>query len=40
MARIYQSVPELIGHTPLLELSRYMKNNSLSARLIAKNRIF
>ena len=33
---IYQSVTELIGRTPLLELCNYEKNHALSARLLAK----
>lgn len=36
MAKIYRSVDELIGKTPLLELSNIEKKYSLSARLIAK----
>ena len=34
--RIYKDVTELIGSTPLLELSNYEKENSLEARLLAK----
>jgi cysteine synthase A len=36
MSNIYQSVTELIGHTPLVELNRYGKKHLLKARLIAK----
>jgi cysteine synthase A len=36
MTNIYQSVTELIGHTPLVELNRYGKRHMLKARLIAK----
>ena len=36
MAKIYQSVEELIGNTPLLELTRLEKKLGLSARLLAK----
>ena len=36
MASVYCSVEQLIGHTPLLELGRIMKNEGLSARLLAK----
>lgn len=34
--RIYKDVTELIGSTPILELSNYEKENSLEARLLAK----
>ena len=34
--RIYKDVTELIGSTPLVELSNYEKENSLEARLLAK----
>ena len=36
MSHIYTSVDQLIGHTPLLELTHIEKEYSLSARLIAK----
>ncbi|MBE6626489.1 MAG: cysteine synthase A [Ruminococcaceae bacterium] len=36
MAKIYKSAEELIGHTPLLELSNIEKKLGLCARLIAK----
>jgi len=36
MTRIYKSVTELIGKTPLLELSNYEKKHELKARIIAK----
>jgi cysteine synthase A len=36
MARIYKSLDELIGKTPLLELSRYGKERGLQATLIGK----
>jgi len=36
MTKIAQSLTELIGNTPLLELKRFGKNNSLLARLVAK----
>ena len=36
MAKIYSSVDELIGKTPLLELSNIEKKYSLKARLVAK----
>ena len=34
--KIYHSVTELIGHTPLLELSRYKTVHNLSATILAK----
>lgn len=34
--KIYDSVEELVGHTPLLRLHNIEKNNSLSAELLAK----
>lgn len=40
MARIYKSVEELIGHTPLLELSNIEKDFGLKARVIAKVEAF
>jgi len=40
MARIYQSLTELIGRTPLLELSNYEKKHQLNAKLIAKLEYF
>ena len=36
MARIAKSLTDLIGHTPLLELSNYNKVDRLQASLIAK----
>ena len=36
MASVYRSVEQLIGHTPLVELGRVMKNEGRSARLLAK----
>ncbi|NLM78150.1 MAG: cysteine synthase A [Ruminococcaceae bacterium] len=36
MARIYQSITELIGHTPLIELHRYREQYNLKARILAK----
>lgn len=36
MSKIAKSITELIGNTPLLELSNYNKANSLGATLIAK----
>ncbi len=40
MAKIYQSVDELIGRTPLLELARIEKQFGLKARLLAKIEYF
>ncbi|MDD2620826.1 MAG: cysteine synthase A [Syntrophomonadaceae bacterium] len=40
MSRIARSIIDLIGHTPLLEMSNYCKINSLQARLIAKLEYF
>ncbi|MEA5026691.1 MAG: cysteine synthase A [Erysipelotrichaceae bacterium] len=34
--KIYQSIVELVGHTPLLELTKYEKLNQLEAKIIAK----
>ncbi|MCM1521176.1 MAG: cysteine synthase A [Muribaculaceae bacterium] len=36
MARIYKSLKELIGHTPLLEVSRIEKSLGLKARVLVK----
>jgi cysteine synthase A len=36
MANVYKSLTELVGRTPLLELSNYEKKNELSATVIAK----
>lgn len=36
MAKIYKSLTELVGKTPLLELSNYQKKNQLEAAIIAK----
>lgn len=36
MSKIYTSVDQLIGHTPLLELCNIEKKNSLGAKLLAK----
>lgn len=36
MAKIYESITELVGHTPLVELKNYEKNNNLKAKLIGK----
>ncbi len=36
MSKIYKSLTELVGNTPLLELSNYEKKNELGATVIAK----
>lgn len=40
MARIYGSILDLIGHTPLVELQKIERQETLSARLIAKLEYF
>lgn len=40
MSKIYKSITELIGKTPLLELVNFRKNNGLNARIIAKLEYF
>ncbi len=40
MPRIYKSLTDLIGKTPLLELSNYNKTNDLKATLVAKLEYF
>lgn len=40
MTRIARQITELIGHTPLLELSNYNRNKRLKARLIGKLEYF
>lgn len=36
MAKIYQNLMELIGHTPLMEVQQITKNEGLKARLLVK----
>ena len=36
MAKVYKSLPDLIGKTPLLELTNYNKSNDLQSSIIAK----
>ena len=36
MSRIFTSVADLVGHTPLVELVNYENNNNLNAKIIAK----
>lgn len=40
MARIYTSIDQLIGHTPLLELTHLEQKNNLTAKLLAKLEYF
>ena len=40
MSKIYKSITELVGHTPLVELSHFEKNNQLEAKIIAKVEYF
>lgn len=40
MSKIYKSLTELIGKTPLLELSNYNKKHDLDAKIIAKLEYF
>ena len=40
MAKVAKHITELIGHTPLLELSNYENVNKLDAHLIAKLEYF
>ena len=40
MSKIYKSLSELIGKTPLLELTNYEKENKLSSTILAKLEYF
>lgn len=40
MAKIYQSIVELIGKTPLLELTNYERRHNLNAKVVAKLEYF
>ncbi|MCH4239243.1 MAG: cysteine synthase A [Oscillospiraceae bacterium] len=40
MANIHKSLTELIGNTPLLELTNYEKKNNLKAKIVAKLEYF
>lgn len=40
MAKVYQSITELIGRTPLLELKNFQEEHSLHAKIIAKLEYF
>lgn len=36
MAKVYESITELVGRTPLLEIKNYEKKNNLEARILVK----
>ena len=40
MGKIYKSITELVGHTPLVELGNYEKKHNLKARLLGKLEYF
>ena len=40
MSKIYKSLTDLIGNTPLLELSNYEKENNLEAKILVKLEYF
>lgn len=40
MANIHKSITELVGHTPLLELVNFEKNNDLKAKVLGKLEYF
>ena len=40
MSKVYSNIIELVGKTPLLELTNYEKNNNLDAKIIAKVEYF
>ena len=40
MAKVYDKVTDLIGGTPLLKLTNYIKNNGLDATILAKLELF
>ncbi|MEE0252342.1 MAG: pyridoxal-phosphate dependent enzyme, partial [Acutalibacteraceae bacterium] len=40
MAKIYKSLTELIGGTPLLEVANYEKKHKLNAKILAKLEYF
>jgi len=40
MSKIYNSITELVGGTPLLRLSNYIENNKIEANIIAKVEYF
>ena len=36
MSKIYKSITDLVGHTPLVELVNYNAKNELGATIVAK----
>lgn len=40
MAKVYDKITDLIGGTPLLKLTNYIKNNNLDATILAKLELF
>ena len=40
MSKIYTKITDLIGNTPLLELSNFEKKNGLEAKIIGKLEYF
>ena len=40
MSKVYSNITELVGKTPLLELTNYERNNNLEAKIIAKVEYF
>ena len=40
MSKIYDSITELVGHTPLVELKNYEKELGLKAHLLGKLEYF
>ena len=40
MSKIYNSITELVGNTPLLRLTNYIENNKIEANIIAKVEYF
>ena len=40
MSQIYKSITELVGNTPLVELTNYEKDKNLNAKIIAKVEYF
>lgn len=40
MSNVYTSISQLVGHTPLVELTKYEKNHGLKAKILAKLEYF
>ena len=38
--KIYKSITELVGRTPIIELKNFETNNGLKARILAKTEYF